>query len=308
MWDSIGIINALVIVLCLLVLGIRLAARFSPQKRLWDLLLPFLHLSDGIALLFIVGCLGLFLNGSLDQSSPQQIKITVLAVEEEPFRPSRWWPAGHAKILVQILDVTEETIQLNGRLLNTVLPNQVFSISIHEGFLGMRWVELNSFHSDRKATLKLLADHAKDDPLIQKWKILDALNATRLNEAFDEAVHYLDQEDNDLDFAITIAWHAGGPAVGRPEIAVKLLEPLVAKHRNYKLYCSYASYLTKTGHLDKSIQYLTAATAIDPNESDAYYMLGHTYRKAGRRDESLAAFRKFIQLNPSHADIVRPYL
>ena len=57
-----------------------------------------------------------------------------------------------------------------------------------------------------------------------------------------------------------------------------------------------------------SLRYLTAAVEMSPTETEAYSMLGHIFRKAGRREESLAAFKKLIEISPSQEALVRPYM
>ncbi|MCS6284132.1 MAG: tetratricopeptide repeat protein [Nitrospira sp.] len=236
------------------------------------------------------------------------MKVTILAVTEEPLRLGSWLGAGQTRVRLHSPNSSERTIQLNGRMLNILLPDQVFDIPVHSGFLGFPWTELNGFSHDVPGTLALIQDKTREDLVLRKRRIEHALDDPHSASAYAEALRYLQEADDDLDFALTIAWHAGNPIRGRSDLAIQILEPLVAKHRNYKLYCGFASYLNNVGNTEMSLRYLTAAVEMSPTETEAYYMLGHTFRKAGRREESLAAFKKLIEISPSQEALVRPYM
>ncbi len=308
MWDAVGSITVLVLALCMLVLILRFAARLSPQNRILEICRPLFHLADVVALLFILGCVGLYLNGSLDQSPPEQVKVTILAVMEEPLRLGSWLGAGQTRVRLHTPNSSERTIQLNGRMLNILLPDQVFAIPVHSGFLGFPWTELNGFSHDAPGTLALIQDKTPEDLVLRKRRIGHALNGPQSASGYAEAMRYLQEEDDDLDFALTIAGHAGDPIRGRSDLAIQILKPLIAKHRNYKLYCGFASHLNKVGNTEMSLRYLTAAVEMSPTETEAYYMLGHIFLKAGRREESVAAFKKLIEISPSQEALVRPYM
>ncbi len=50
---------------------------------------------------------------------------------------------------------------------------------------------------------------------------------------------------------------------------------------------------------------MKAAVGIDPDESEAYYMLGYALKNQGQREESMAAFTKLVQLQPHYAYLLK---
>jgi tetratricopeptide (TPR) repeat protein len=48
----------------------------------------------------------------------------------------------------------------------------------------------------------------------------------------------------------------------------------------------------------KAIDSLKRATQLDPKDDVAWYEIGYLYKDDGRRPESIAAFRKYLELKP----------
>jgi Tfp pilus assembly protein PilF len=50
---------------------------------------------------------------------------------------------------------------------------------------------------------------------------------------------------------------------------------------------------------------MKTAISMDPEEPEAYYLIGHAFKKQGQREESMAAFTKLVQLQPHYAYLLK---
>ncbi len=302
-WPLTGTITTIVVGLCLLVLAVRLAERFSPNRQIWMIVRPFLHVGDFIALVYIVFGVGLYLNGILTTSPPQKHFAEVLTATEEPIRLGPWGPAGHFQIVVQDADASPQFLFVDAMTFERALPGQGISIVIYEGGLGVRWVDQNAMLPDYKKTMATIMAQGINDPMLMKRTILDDLAEHQFQKAHRKAQQYFKGEPEDFSFASSLAWatfRAGQPALG-----VQILEPLVSTHDNYKLYCSFGALVRDAGDTQRGLDYFKAATRIDPHATEAYYLLGHTYKNVGQQEESRAAFTRLVELEPRYSYLLQ---
>ena len=302
-WAFTGTVTTIVVALCLLVLAVRLAERFSPNRQIWMIVRPFLHVGDFIALAYIVFGVGLYLNGILTTSPPQKHFAEVLTATGEPIQLGPWGPAGHFQIVVQDTDASPQFLFVDAEAFQRILPSQGISIVIYEGGLGVRWVDQNTILPDYKKTMATLMAQGINDPILIKRTITDDLAEHNFQKAYRKAQQYFKVEPEDIFLASSLAraaFHAGQPALG-----VQILEPFVSTHENYKLYCSFGALLRDSGDIQKGIDYLKAATRIDPDAAEAYYLLGHTYKNVGQKDESRAAFTRLVELEPRYSYLLQ---
>jgi hypothetical protein len=302
-WAFTGTVTTVVVALCLLVLAVRIAERFSPNRQIWMIVRPFLHVGDFIALAYIVFGVGLYLNGILTTSPPQKHFAEVLTATEEPVQLGLWGPAGHFQIVMQDTDASPQFLFVDAKAFQRVLSGQGISIVIYEGGLGVRWVDQNTILPDYKKTMATLMAQGINDPILIKRTITDDLTEHNFQKAYRKAQQYFKVEPEDISLASSLAaaaFHAGQPALG-----VQILEPLVSTHSNYKLYCSFGALLRDSGDIQKGIDYLKAATRIDPDAAEAYYLLGHTYKNVGQKDESRAAFTRLVELEPRYGYLLQ---
>jgi len=80
----------------------------------------------------------------------------------------------------------------------------------------------------------------------------------------------------------------------------------------YAWYCSGINYYEQairenTGQFDKAIECYLKSISIVPNHVEAYFSLGHCYKKAERYKEALRAFRKVLDLLPYEDHRTDPY-
>ena len=302
-WSFTGTISTIVVALCLFVLAVRLAERFSPQRQIWMIFRPFLHVGDFVALAYIVFGTGLYLNGILTTSPPQKHFAEVLTAIEEPVQLGPWGPAGHFQLLVQEADGSSQFLFVDAKAFQRILPGQGVSLVIYEGGLGVRWVDQNTIAPDYKKTMASLIAQGINDPMLTKRTIIDDLAEHKFQKAHRKAQEYFKDEPEDFSFAGELAWatfRAGQPALG-----VQILEPLVSKYQNYKLYCSFGALVRDAGDTPRGVEYFKAAMGIDPDAAEAYYLLGHTYKKIGRKDESRIAFTRLVELEPQYSYLLQ---
>lgn len=302
-WSFTGTVTTIVVALCLVVLAVRLAERFSPNRQIWMVVRPFLHVGDFIALAYIVFGVGLYLNGILTTSPPQKLFAEVLTATEEPVQLGPWGPAGHVQIVVQDADGFSQFLFIDAKAFQRVLPGQGVSIVIYEGGLGVRWVDKHTILPDYKKTVTTVMAQGINDPVLIKRTITDDLAEHKFQTAYRKAQQYFEKEPEDISLASTLAGAA--LRAGQPVLAVQILEPLVRKHDNYNLYCSFGAVLRDSGDIQKGIEYFKAAMRIDPQATDAYYLLGHTYKNVGQKDESRRAFTKLVELEPRYSYLLQ---
>jgi predicted Zn-dependent protease len=194
---------------------------------------------------------------------------------------------------------------------------------VYEGRLGVRWVDQYNILPDYKKTVATLMAQGINDPVLIKRTITDELaehkfenlyrkaqnfvqkepEAISFEKAYRKAQQYFEKEPEDISLASTLAEAA--LRVGQPALAVQILEPLVSKHDNYGLYCLLGTWLRDSGDIQKGIEYLKAAARSDPQATDAYYLLGHTYKNVGQKDESRIAFTKLVELEPRYSYLLQ---
>jgi Flp pilus assembly protein TadD len=174
---------------------------------------------------------------------------------------------------------------------------------IYEGGLGLRWVDQNTIFLDHKMTVATLLAKGNNDPILIKRAITNDLAEYKFQQAYRKAQQYFEQEPGDLSLASNLAQAAF--RARQPSLAVQILEPLVSKHYNYKLYCSFGALLRDTGDIERSVDYLKAAAGIDPHATEAYYLLGYTHKNAGQMDESRVAFAKLVELEPRYSYLLQ---
>lgn len=302
-WPLYGAINTAVVSLCLLVLLTRLVARFSPGRQIWPLIAPVLNLVDVAALVFITGGVALYLNGVFGEPMSEPQYADVVAVSEHSTRLGSWWPAGRVQLVLRDQESSERFLIIDDLRLNTLLPGVAVPLLVHQGAFGIPWVELKSIHPDAQAMVTGLTARGIDDPLIVKWAIRQELREKRFDQAMKLAAGYFEQEPDDFYFAASLADAA--VQNGKPAVGVQILEPFVKKYYNYQLYCSFASVLGRNQETVRSVDYMKAAAGIDPDGSDAYYMLGYAYKMQGQKELALATYTRLVQLQPHYAYLLQ---
>lgn len=300
-WSLTGTITIVVVALCLVVLLIRIAERVSPNRQVWMIVRPFLHVGDVVALAYIVCGVGLYLNGILATAPPQKYVAEVLTAAEEPIQLGRWGPAGHLQIMLQEADAVPQFVFVDDRVFQRILPGQGISLVIYEGALGVRWVD--AMVPDYKKTLAMLVEKGINDPMLRKQAMMYDLVDQRFQKVFRQAQQYFNEEPDDISFAMSLAGTIG--QLGQRALAVQILEPIANKHANYKLYCTFGALIRDTGDVQKGIEYLKAATRMNPQATEAYYLLGHTYKQIGQKDESHIAFAKLVELEPRYSALLQ---
>jgi Tetratricopeptide repeat len=300
-WPLMGAITATVVGLCLLVLVIRIAERVSPNRQIWMMVRPFLHVGDLAALAYIVCGVGLYLNGILATAPPQKHFAEVLTAAEEPVQLGPWGPVGHFQIMVQDAEASPRFIFVDAKVFQRILPGQGISFVMYEGAFGVSWVD--EIVPDYKKTLATLVANGHNDSMLRKQTMMLDLAERRFQLVSRNAQQYLKEEPGDISFAINLAGTIG--QLGQRALAVQILEPIASRHVNYKLYCAFGALIRDAGDIPKGIDYFKAATRIDPQAAEAYYLLGHTYKQIGQKDESRIAFTKLVELEPRYSNLLQ---
>ena len=302
-WPLFGLINTLVIGMCLLVLVTRLAARFTPEKQIWMVIKPVLNIGDVIALSFITCGLGFYINGVFGEPLAQPQVADIIHISEERNRFGPWWPAGRVKLALRDSESSERYLVVDDLRLMRLLPGATVTVLAHQGAFGIPWVELQGLHTDHQLTVANILERGSNDPLVTKWAIRNEIGEKRIKRALKLATRYFEQEPEDFHFAITVADSVARD--GNPALAVQIMEPFVRRHPNYKLYCNFASFLARNQETARSLDYMTAAISMDPEEPEAYYLIGHAFKNQGRKEESMAAFTKLVQLQPHYSYLLK---
>jgi hypothetical protein len=302
-WPLFGLINTLVIGLCLLVLVTRLAARFTPEKQIWMVIKPVLNIADVIALAFITCGLAFYLNGVFGEQLAQPQVADIIHISEERTRFGPWWPAGRVKLAMRGSESSERYLVVDDFRLASLLPGATVTVLVHQGAFRIPWVELQGLRIDNQLTVASLVERGIKDQLVTKWAVQNELTAKRFKQAMKLAQGYFEQEPDDFYFAMSLA--DGAVRDGNSALGVQIMEPFVKRYNSYKLYCSFASFLGRNHETSRSLDYLKAAISMDPDEPEAYYLLGHTFKNQGRREESMAAFTKLVQLQPQYSYLLK---
>lgn len=82
------------------------------------------------------------------------------------------------------------------------------------------------------------------------------------------------------------------------------LKRLLVLHRIYRLIDDGEEKMAK-GDLEASLSVLREAASLNPNVDDVYVDLGIVYLRLGKKQETLNAFRKALQLNPKMRNLIR---
>jgi hypothetical protein len=298
-WPIMGAINSLVVGLCLVVLLVRIAERFSPGKPIWMITRPLLHAADVVALAFIVCGVWLYLNGVLSPLRSTRQIAEIASVAEDQIRVGEWWPAGRLTLKMHDADRSSRYVFVNHKCLERILEGEVVAVWVYEGAFGLPWVDVRTIVPDHRATSETLASSDLGDSVITKTDIKYDIGDQRMKQAYEKAKRYFALEPEDFYLAMALA--GGANRGGNPALALQTLEPFVSKFHNYKLYTQFGFYLRVKGDMTRSIDYLKAAVGMDPNNGEAYYLLGYTYKDAGLRDEARLAFTRLAELTPQYA-------
>jgi tetratricopeptide (TPR) repeat protein len=258
--------------------------------------------ADIVALVFVLAGVFLYLNGVLGEPLSKIETVEVEEVLTESPRLGPWWPSGILKLKSNNSEFSGKYVLVDQQRLQTLFPGTSITLPVHQGAFGVPWVELEGIRPDvRESVAKLIGEREKDSLLI-KWAIQNELSARRFRQAVTMAATYFEQEPGDFYFAFTLA--EGAVQNRNPAIAVQLLKPFVKRHYNYRLYSLFGYYLRISDDAVGSVDYLKAAVGIDPEEPEAYYLLGYTLKNQGYKDEALATFTKLIQLQPQYASML----
>jgi hypothetical protein len=264
---------------------------------------PILNIADVIALVFITCGLAIYLNGVFGEPLTQPQYAEVIHITEEPTRLGPWWPAGRIKLAMRGSESSERYMFVDDVRLQTLLPGGAVTLFVHQGAFGVPWVELKATRPDYSTTVTRLVERGMKDPLVIKWAIQKELGGKRFKQAMKLAQGYFEQEPEDFYFAMSLA--GGAVRDGNSALAVQIMEPFVSRYHSYKLYCSFADFLRANHETIRSLDYMKAAVGIDPDESEAYYLLGYALKNQGQREESMAAFTKLVQLQPQYAYLLK---
>src|SRR5262249_23853866 len=154
-----------------------------------------------------------------------------------------------------------------------ILPGQGISIVISEGIFGVRWVDQNTILPDYKTTVATLMAKGINDPILIKRTVTEDLTEHNVQKVYRKAQQqYFKLEPEDVFLAMSLS--AAASRAGQPALAMQILEPLVSTHPNYKLYCTFGALVRDSGDIQNGIDYFKAATIIDPDAAEAYYLLG----------------------------------
>jgi tetratricopeptide (TPR) repeat protein len=90
---------------------------------------------------------------------------------------------------------------------------------------------------------------------------------------------------------------------GRHDLAIAHLEDALAKDPNNTEFLIYlGSFNEETGDYAAAEGYLLKAIETAPDNERAYFRLGVVYDKMNRKDDSIAAMKRVIELNDEHAN------
>ncbi len=136
---------------------------------------------------------------------------------------------------------------------------------------------------DRVEMLFLSKDYDKVDKACAKVKAL----FPRAGQPYSYSAHLAMRRGDysravdELERGVRLEWH--GDDGGRADLYSNLA----------KIYCD-------RGALEKALERVRMAVALDPSFHDARYNLGWILKKLGRRDEAALAWRELLQMNPEH--------
>ncbi len=68
-------------------------------------------------------------------------------------------------------------------------------------------------------------------------------------------------------------------------------------------YYNAGYQMYQSGKYAEAAQYLKASVQLDPNNANAYYLLGNTYYKLGDKAAAITAFQSYLKLNPGNAQV-----
>lgn len=89
----------------------------------------------------------------------------------------------------------------------------------------------------------------------------------------------------------------------------QILHSAIGPHMSL-LYYQAGNDAYNAGNLPEAIDALEKSIAYNPDNGDPYYILGHSYRLSGNKDQAIAAYQKFVELMPlrDRANTARRYI
>jgi tetratricopeptide (TPR) repeat protein len=123
----------------------------------------------------------------------------------------------------------------------------------------------------------------------------------RVKEAAPIMKQYLQVYPDDFDYAC----HAAGALAlhGQYAEAMTLLEPVVAREKNYERYITLGEIFHELGNNARAAELAKAAIPLDPDNWPAYLTLAEVYKAMGRAEDAIAMFEKVKQYRPNFPEM-----
>lgn len=146
---------------------------------------------------------------------------------------------------------------------------------------------------------KLYRQAVEADPSFAMAHYQLAINAATAKDFFDHIKHAVDlsPQASEGERLMILALEAGGNA--QPARQLDLLTELVARYPDDERahFLLGGTYFGRQEYA-KAIEHYQAATRINPRYSPAYNMLGYNFRPLEKYEEAEVAFKKYIELIP----------
>lgn len=131
--------------------------------------------------------------------------------------------------------------------------------------------------------------------------VLDQLKETSRYAASCALQWYLADEDGPGEYRDGLLFGAGMAAMdaGLLDLARELMEQMIQRSSRSEHHCIYAFVLLVLEEGEPALAAALKSVELDPQFDEAWFRVGEVQRHLGRRAESLAAFKKAFELDPS---------
>ena len=239
------------------------------------------------------------MNGSMDFSEPVERQSRIESIHKKRFELGRRLVLAWGQ--VQSWEQPEQTVWL---LLGEphLWGGEVITVGTHPGYWGIPWVshvERDEVHYVREALKSAPRSATLWQNLIAHYR-----NRERWQEAADATQAYIKAYPTAMH-AYEWASSLGGllMAHGKNDLALPLLEYVVAGRAHYDDYQSFGHALQDTGKTDRAIEVYKASIALAPHDWEAFFHLGETYAQIGNRAEAIHWYNKIFEVRADFPEV-----
>jgi tetratricopeptide (TPR) repeat protein len=253
--------------------------------------------------LFVLWSLVVLFNGALDPSTAVEHDSEVLAVAAMAIDPGLGGLLPHTRADLR-------SWRSPGRIERLVLApaerqhtwiGQPVRVRVHAGLFRIAWVSEVKLDEVRHARQVLAISPAAFHAMKRLFIVL--LERQEWGEAFAVARRFAATYPHDVSGIQYVAGLLG--IAGRYADQIELIEPLVARGRDYRSMCMLGFALDRSGDHHRAIEVLKEATRLEPGDFFGHHYLGEAYQALERYEEAIEAYQVELRIRPRSLEVRR---